>query len=49
VNDAVVSFDIGGDLSDEQRDTLLKLTERYCVVYQTLRNAPAIEIAMQRT
>lgn len=41
-------FDIGGDLSDEQRDTLVKLTERYCVVYQTLRNAPAIDVAMQR-
>jgi len=41
-------FDIGGDLSDEQRDTLLKLTERYCVVYQTLRDAPAIDVAMRR-
>ena len=26
-------------------DTLLKLTERYCVVYQTLRNPPALEIS----
>jgi uncharacterized OsmC-like protein len=35
-------FDIKGDLSDEQRATLLKLTERYCVVYQTLRHPPPI-------
>jgi uncharacterized OsmC-like protein len=27
--------------SEEQLATLLKLTERYCVVLQTLRNAPA--------
>ncbi len=42
-------FDIDGNLTDEQRDTLLKLTERYCVVYQTLRNTPAIEVSMRVT
>ncbi|WP_225771266.1 OsmC family protein [Inquilinus sp. Marseille-Q2685] len=30
-------FAVEGDLTEEQRATLLKLTERYCVVYQTLR------------
>ncbi|MGK9231173.1 OsmC family protein [Inquilinus limosus] len=30
-------FTVEGDLTEEQRATLLKLTERYCVVYQTLR------------
>jgi len=30
----------GADLDDEQRGTLLRLTERYCVVLQTLRTAP---------
>ncbi len=30
-----------GDLDDEQRATLLKLTERYCVVLQTLRGSPS--------
>ena len=29
-------------LSEEQRSTLLKLTERYCVVYQTLKNPPKL-------
>jgi uncharacterized OsmC-like protein len=37
---------LGGDLSEDQRATLLKLTERYCVVYQTLVNAPAVNVAM---
>lgn len=32
-----LSFDLGEDVSDEQRATLLKLTERYCVVLQTLK------------
>ena len=40
-------FDIGGDLTEEQRATLLKLTERYCVVYQTLRASPAIDVTMR--
>ena len=46
--DIRLSFEIDGDLSDEQRATLLKLTERYCVVYQTLRSAPAIDVAMRK-
>jgi uncharacterized OsmC-like protein len=33
-------FDLDTDATPEQLATLLKLTERYCVVYQTLRNAP---------
>jgi uncharacterized OsmC-like protein len=37
-------FDVEGDLSDEQRASLLKLTERYCVVYQTLRRSPEIKV-----
>src|SRR5262245_23166963 len=38
-------FDIDGDLTEEQRVTLMKLTERYCVVYQTLRSPPPIAVA----
>ena len=33
-------FDLDTDATPEQFATLLKLTERYCVVYQTLRNSP---------
>jgi uncharacterized OsmC-like protein len=47
--DIRLHFDIGGDLTPEQRDTLLKLTERYCVVYQTLRSAPPIAVDMRHT
>jgi uncharacterized OsmC-like protein len=35
-------FDLDTDATDEQLATLLKLTERYCVVYQTLRQSPAL-------
>ncbi len=42
--DIRLSFDIDGDLTDEQLVTLLKLTERYCVVYQTLRSTPPIAV-----
>ena len=39
-----LNFEIDGDLTDEQRATLMKLTERYCVVYQTLRASPPIVV-----
>jgi uncharacterized OsmC-like protein len=42
--DIRLGFDIDGDLSDEELATLMKLTERYCVVYQTLRSAPPIDV-----
>jgi uncharacterized OsmC-like protein len=35
-------FELDTDASAEQLDTLLKLTERYCVVLQTLRSPPVI-------
>jgi uncharacterized OsmC-like protein len=37
-----LTFDLDSDASDEQLATLLKLTERYCVVLQTLRNPPSL-------
>jgi uncharacterized OsmC-like protein len=36
-------FRLDTDASDEQLDTLLRLTERYCVVFQTLANSPRLE------
>jgi uncharacterized OsmC-like protein len=42
--DIRLAFDIDGDLTEEQRATLMKLTERYCVVYQTLRAAPPVAV-----
>lgn len=41
-----LSFEVDGDLTDDQRATLLKLTERYCVVYQTLRQPPAFDVSL---
>jgi uncharacterized OsmC-like protein len=38
-------FDLKTDASAEQLDTLIKLTERYCVVYQTLLHPPKISVA----
>lgn len=37
-------FDIKGKLTDEQKASLIKLTERYCVVYQTLRSPPPVAV-----
>lgn len=42
--DIRLTFDIDGDLSDDQLATLLKLTERYCVVYQTLVSKPPVAV-----
>jgi uncharacterized OsmC-like protein len=39
-----LGFDIDGDLSPEDLAKLIKLTERYCVVYQTLRQSPEIQV-----
>ena len=39
-----LSFAIDGDLSSDQLATLIKLTERYCVVLQTLKQSPAIAV-----
>ena len=36
------------DAPQEQIDTLLKLTERYCVVYQTLARTPALSVQATR-
>jgi len=38
-------FDLDTDASEEQLATLLRLTERYCVVYQTLSQPPKIDIS----
>jgi len=42
-------FDLDTDAPQEKLDQLLKLTERYCVVYQTIRNGPPVDIKLQRT
>lgn len=39
-----LSFSLDSDASEEQLTTLMNLTERYCVVYQTLRQPPEIVV-----
>jgi len=41
-------FELDTDATDEQVATLLRLTERYCVVYQTLAKGPDISAATSR-
>jgi uncharacterized OsmC-like protein len=41
-------FDVETDVPQEKLDQLLKLTERYCVVYQTIKNGPAVAVTMNR-
>lgn len=40
-----LQFQLNTAASQEQLDTLLRLTERYCVVYQTLRHTPEIAVS----
>lgn len=41
-------FDIDSDAPQEKLDQLLKLTERYCVVYQTIKNGPPVDVKLAR-
>ena len=43
--DIRLSFELDTEASEEQLALLMKLTERYCVVYQTLTNGPPIEVS----
>jgi uncharacterized OsmC-like protein len=46
--DIRLRFSLDTDATDEQLETLLRLTERYCVVYQTLRQPPSVTISRTR-
>jgi len=41
-------FDVDTDAPQDKLDQLLKLTERYCVVYQTIAKGPPVDIKLQR-
>jgi uncharacterized OsmC-like protein len=43
-----LQFTLETDASEEQLATLLKLTERYCVVYQTLAHPPPMAVTRRR-
>jgi uncharacterized OsmC-like protein len=42
-------FDVDTDAPQEKLDQLLKLTERYCVVYQTIKSGPPVEVSLKRS
>jgi uncharacterized OsmC-like protein len=46
--DIRLTFDVDSDAPQEKIDTLLKLTERYCVVLQTLSKPAAITTTVSR-
>ncbi len=41
-------FEVDSDVPQEKLDQLLELTERYCVVYQTIRSGPPVEVSLKR-
>jgi len=49
LRDICLGFDLVSDASPEQQDSLLKLTERYCVVLQTLKSSPAVTTNLRVT
>ena len=44
-SDIRLRFELNTDATSEQLDTLLRLTERYCVVYQTLVGSPGVAMS----
>jgi uncharacterized OsmC-like protein len=46
--DIRLTFDVETDAPQEKLDTLLKLTERYCVVFQTINTKPGLQVEMRR-
>ncbi len=45
-SDIRLTFDLQSDASEEQLTTLLRLTERHCVVLQTLANSPRLMVSI---
>ncbi|TIR16138.1 MAG: OsmC family protein [Mesorhizobium sp.] len=43
-----LEFDLDTDEPQERIDSLMKLTERYCVVFQTINNKPALSVSAGR-
>ena len=41
-------FEVETEAPQDKLDLLLKLTERFCVVYQTIKNGPKVSVSMKR-
>ena len=46
--DIRLHFTLDTDEPEDKRQNLLRLTERYCVVYQTIKSGPKISVSMHR-
>jgi uncharacterized OsmC-like protein len=46
--DIRLAFELDADADDDQLQTLQRLTERYCVVYQTLARGPDLSVTLTR-
>jgi uncharacterized OsmC-like protein len=46
--DIRLRFELESDASDEELETLQSLTERYCVVFQTLAASPSLSVSLER-
>lgn len=46
--DIRLTFAVETDAPQDKLDQLLKLTERYCVVYQTIKSGPPVQVALKR-
>ena len=44
-----LTFEVTSDAPQEKLDSLLRLTERYCVVLQTLSSSPELDVMLKRT
>jgi uncharacterized OsmC-like protein len=44
-----LTFEVKSDAPQDQLDTLLRLTERYCVVLQTMSKSPDLDVALERS
>ena len=49
ITDIRLRFEVDSPASDEQLAVLMRQTERYCVIFQTLRTPPRIEASLLRT
>lgn len=46
--DIRLNFELESDASDEELETLERLTERFCVVFQTLTSSPSLSVSWER-
>jgi uncharacterized OsmC-like protein len=47
--DIRLRFQLESDATDEEIATLERLTERYCVVFQTLASSPSLSTSVERS